>query len=151
MEKTKINIEKKNATNRYLKSLLGGPHGEKNMEKHKKCLKSLWGGPHGETKKRLEKQKNIFEESLGRAPWRKPAKNGKPKKNTNILRLLAYPSPSPRLLFFFSGCFSKFFVFFPKFFWFSLWGPSQRVSKKKIKVFPECVARVPVSLWGSGG
>ena len=126
MEKTKINIGKKNAKNRYLKSLWGGPHGEneKKLEKQKKYLKSLWGGPHGETKKRLETQKKKLKSLWGGPHGENQKKNGKTKKqkNTNILRLLAYPSPSPRLLFFFLVVFPSFLFFsrcffFKVFFW----------------------------------
>ena len=118
MEKTKINIGKKNAKNRY--------------------LKSLWGGPHGENEKKIGKTKKIFEESLGRAPWKnqktigdkkkmkslwggphgenqKKWKNKKTKKH-QYSETLGLPFPIPKTSVFFSCCFSKFFVFFQVFF-----------------------------------
>ena len=128
---------------KYFEILWGGHHGE-NQNKHwkKKRKKqifeeSLGRAPWRKRKKKRKNKKNIWrvfgegpmekpkndwrhkkkiEESLGRAPWRKQKKMEK-QKNTNILRLLAYPSPSPRLLFFFLVVFSSF-LFFPGVFFF---------------------------------
>ena len=86
----------------------------KNHWKNKKYLKSLWGGPHGETKKRSEKQKNIFEESLGRAPWRKPKKHVKTKnKKHQYSETLGLPFPIPKTSVFFLVVFPSFLFFFP--------------------------------------
>jgi hypothetical protein len=102
-------------------------------------LKSLWGGPHGENEKKIGKKKKIFEESLGRAPWRnqktigytkkieeslgrapwrKPKKKWKNKKTKKhqYSETLGLPFPIPKTSVFFSCCFSKFFVFFQVFF-----------------------------------
>jgi hypothetical protein len=48
-------------------------------------LKSLWGGPHGENEKKIGKTKKIFEESLGRAPWRNQKTIGDTKKKLKSL------------------------------------------------------------------
>jgi hypothetical protein len=59
---------------------LGRPLGWKNKKKY---FEILWGGHHGENQNKhwkKKRKKQIFEESLGRAPWRKRKKIGKTKK-----------------------------------------------------------------------
>ena len=102
---------------------LGRPLGWKTPKKT--YFEILWGGPRGEIKNKHGKnQKNIFGISLGRTPWRKPNKLCKKQKTLetqkkHILRLLAYPPPSPRLL---ENCFFFIFLFlvFPLVFIFSM-------------------------------
>ena len=78
-------------------------------------LESLWGGPNGENQTNFGKNKNL----------------GNTKKH--ILRLLAYPPPSPRLL---ENCFfliflvlPMFFIFFNVFWCFLFFGVSILVSQ----------------------